>query len=112
MPIKQFLVCLSVLSWLWLWDGRATAQASTAAAEETSPQVDDTSQHLPPDMETQIDSVTIENNRLQNLGVSPGTRTEPDEKLCESPEVIVASCEPTPGSPLSAFPLVLNIQSR
>jgi hypothetical protein len=109
MTMKRFLASVLVSSWLWCLHGLAPGQASASAPEETSPQqVDETEEYLPPDIENQADSVTIETGQPRHLGVSPNGGTEHHQKLCESPEVVVASCEPTPGSPLSAFPLVLN----
>ncbi len=105
MTIKQFLVLSLVVSWFWLLGGLAPEQASAAAPEETSPQIDEKQQDLPPGTGTQAESETTETNQLRPLGVSPDNSTEPDQKLCESREVIVAYCEPVPGSPLSAFPL-------
>lgn len=108
MTMKRLLASVLVLSWLWCLHGLAPGQASASAPGESSPQVDETEEYLPPDIETQSDSVTIETDRPQHLGVSPDGGAGHDQKLCHSPEVVIARCEPTPGSPLSAFPLVLN----
>jgi hypothetical protein len=42
--------------------------------------------------------------------LSPDTNIEHNQKLCDSPELVVAECEPKPGSPLSASPLVFNLE--
>jgi hypothetical protein len=110
MSMKQFFAIPLVLSWLWFLGVGILPQASAAVPERTSPQVGETQQFLPSDADTKSDGVSNETNQQQPLGVPRDTNTEHDQKLCESPEVVMASCEPIPGSPLSAFPLVLNTE--
>jgi len=107
MAIKKFLTFLIVGSWLWLSGVVVPLQANGTVPEQTSPRVEDRQQQpLPPSTDTQPDSVFNGKNQRQPFAVSPDTNTEHDQQLCKSPEVIAASCEPTPGSPLSASPLV------
>jgi hypothetical protein len=108
MMTKQCLALPLVLSWLWLSDGVAATSVGSAASEQALPQGNNLQQPLPSDTDTRPDSPATEVNQLQPHSVSPDTRTKHGQQHCKSPEVIVASCEPAPGSALSAFPLVLN----
>lgn len=110
MAVKQFLALLLLGSWLWLAGVVMPLQANGTVPEQTSPEVKNLKKPPPSGTDTQPGSVSNGTNQQQPFAVSPDTNTEHDQKLCESPELIVARCEPTPGSPLSAFPLVLNTE--
>jgi hypothetical protein len=111
---KQFLGLAAILSWLWLSSGLMFTPAHAAVPGQTSPGIEDRQdrqQSLPAGTEKQSDDVSNGANQQQPFAVPPDTDTEHNQKLCESPELVVARCEPKPGSPLSASPLVMNLES-
>ena len=105
---KRFFVLASLLSWLWLLSGPVPMSAHAAVSGQTSPDRGDWQQSLPPNTQSPNNSVPNGMNQQSPSVLSPDTNTEPNHKLCDSPELVVAQCEPKPGSPLSASPLVLN----
>ena len=107
---KQFLIVVSIFSWLWLWGGVTIIPANATVPEFTSPDTADVQQSHPSETPEQNHGVSRGADPQQPFHVSPGTDTEHKQKFCESPELVVARCEPKPGSPLSASPLVLNLE--
>lgn len=109
MPIKHLFVLSVVVSGLWLRGGLDQRQASPAAAESTLPEVAQRQPSSPSSTAPQPPRAPPEANKPQAPGGSPATGPAHDPQLCEVPEGSVARCEPPPGSPFSAFPLVLNV---
>jgi len=107
---KRFFVLASLLSWLWLASGLMLIPAHAAVSGQTSPDTEGRQQSLPSDTPSQNDSFSTGVNQQPPAVLSPDTDSEHKQKLCESQELVVAHCEPKPGSPLSASPLVLNQQ--
>ncbi|HEV8713938.1 MAG TPA: hypothetical protein VGX03_14070 [Candidatus Binatia bacterium] len=107
MVIKKCLSFVLLWSWLWLLGVVVPLQANGTVPEQPAPGVENRQQPpLPFGTDSQSGRDSNETNQRQPSAVSPDTDTEHDQQFCKSPEVIVASCEPTPGSPLSASPLV------
>jgi len=106
MLTKQYLVLLLLFSWLWLSSEVAAAPVRKIASEQTLPEVNGLEQFLSSDTDTQPkDPPQVE--QLQPYKVIPDARIKPKQH-CKSSQGIAMSCEPAPGSPLSAFPVVLN----
>jgi hypothetical protein len=107
MITKPSLALLLLLSWLWLSGEVAAAPVRNTEPEQVLPEVDNLQQLLSSGTDAQPKDAT-EVDQLQPYGVAPDVRIKPEKQPCESLEVIAVSCEPAPGSPLSAFPVVLN----
>jgi hypothetical protein len=105
---KRFFVLASLLSWLWLSSGPVLIPAHAAVPGQPSPDTEDWQQSRPSDTQSPNNSVPNGMNQQPPSVLSPDTNTEHNHKLCDSPELVMAQCEPKPGSPLSASPLVLN----
>ncbi len=107
MRTKRYLSLLLLFSWLWLASEVAAAPVLKIASEQAPPEMHNLQQQLlSPDTDAQPkDRSQID--QLQPYREAPHIRVKPKQH-CESLEVIAASCEPAPGSPLSAFPVVLN----
>ena len=110
LPNKRVFVLVSILSWLWLWSGFMCMPVHAAVPQQTSPGNEDMQESRPSGTNPQNHGASHETNQQQPSVVLPDTDTEHNQKLCEAPELIVAHCEPAPGSPLSASPLVLNLE--
>ena len=108
MLTKRYLSLLLLFSWLWLSGEVAAAPlVRKIASEQALPEVNNLQQLLSPDTDGQPkDPRQID--QLQPYGVTPDARVKPKQQHCKSSEVVAASGEPAPGSPLSAFPVVLN----
>jgi hypothetical protein len=107
MITKQYLALLLLFSWLWFSGEVAAAPVRKIASEQALPEVNSLQQLLSSDTDAQPKDPT-KVDQLQPYGVIPDARSKPKQQRCESSQVIVVSCEPAPGSPLSAFPVVLN----
>ena len=106
MMTKQFLALLFLSSWLSLSGEVTAAPVRKIAAEQALPEVNNLQQFLSSGTDAQRkDPTQVE--QLQPDGVTPDARIKPEQR-CESFTVIAVSCEPAPGSPLSAFPVVSN----
>ena len=107
MNSKKFLAFLMMWSWLWLSGVVVPVATNGTVPDKPAPGVENRLQQ-PPSVGTQAQpgNVPDETNRRQPFVNSPNNDTEHNQQFCESPQMIEARCEPIPGSPLSASPLV------
>src|ERR1051326_2735241 len=112
MRTKRYLSLLLLFSWLGLSSEAAAAPVvRQIASEQALPESNDLQQLFSSDTDSQPQSLRkldqVQPYKIPEAKV-PNARVKPREQHCKSLEVIAASCEPAPGSPLSAFPVVLN----
>src|ERR1700761_9041965 len=106
MVTKQYFTLVLLSSWLCLSGEVMAAPVRKIAAEQALPEVNTLQQFLPSGADIQSqDPTTVD--QLYPDEVAPDTRVKPEQR-CESFTIIAVSCEPAPGSPLSAFPVVSN----
>jgi hypothetical protein len=106
MKIKRILAVFFVLSYIAGWSGSALAQGRAVRPENAQPQVNIPEETFPAKPTIQPESAPAAGNWPQPYGVSPNIGQE--QGLCKPAVVTVVHCQPQPGSPLSAFPLVFN----
>jgi len=103
MVTKQSLALSLLLGGLLLSGEVAAAPAHKLAPGQASPQMHNRQQSPSSDLNTPAEEGVPQRDHL--YGVTPDPRTRPEQR-CELPKEITISCEPEPGSALSAFPVV------
>lgn len=108
MNTSRLLTIPALLGCLWFSGGATSAQASTAEQNDAW-RLQNTPRAMQPDSPVQPNLMTPQPQQSQPWDNTQGDDAEQDHRRCDDARVVAtAHCEPTPGSPLSAFPLVFN----